>query len=411
MKTHTDQPELQTPAIAGGRPVRETYLPYARHWLEEDDIEAVTRVLRGDWLTTGPVLAEFEKQFAARVGARYAVAFSSGTAALHAACFAAGVGRGDEVITSPITFVASANCALYLGAKPVFADIDPRTYNIDPAEIEKKITPQTKAIIPVHFTGQPCDLDAIHALAEKHNLVVIEDACHALGAEYKGQPVGCLSDMTVFSFHPVKHITTGEGGMVTTGSDELYHWLLLFRNHGITRDREFMVEDHGPWYYEMLDVGFNYRLTDIQAALGLSQLRKLDRFVERRREIARTYNEAFAELPGVEIPYQAPYGRSSWHLYVLALRLELLKYDRRQVFEALRAENIGVNVHYLPAYRHPYYRWLGDPDSCSLSGFYCLRAEEFYERAITLPLFPAMSDNDVQDVITAVRRVMAWARK
>ncbi|SHJ02591.1 UDP-4-amino-4,6-dideoxy-N-acetyl-beta-L-altrosamine transaminase [Desulfofundulus thermosubterraneus] len=411
MGTRADHLDPQIPAIDGGEPVRETYLPYARQWIEEDDVEAVTRVLRGDWLTTGPTLAEFEKQFAARVGARYAVAFSSGTAALHAACFAAGVGRGDEVITSPITFVASANCALYLGAKPVFADIDPRTYNIDPAEIEKKITPQTKAIIPVHFTGQPCDLDAIHALAEKHNLVVIEDACHALGAEYKGQPIGCLSDMTVFSFHPVKHITTGEGGMVTTNSGELYQWLLLFRNHGITRDRELMVEDQGPWYYEMLDVGYNYRLTDIQAALGLSQLRKLDRFLERRREIARTYNEAFASLPEVEIPYQAPYGRSSWHLYVLALNLNLLKVGRREVFEALRAENIGVNVHYIPVYRHPYYRWLGDPDSCSLSGFYCFHAEELYERIITLPLYPAMSDGDVRDVITAVRRVIAWTRK
>ncbi|MGB9804664.1 UDP-4-amino-4,6-dideoxy-N-acetyl-beta-L-altrosamine transaminase [Desulfofundulus sp.] len=399
------------PAIAGGNPVRETYLPYARQWIEEDDIEAVTRVLRGDWLTTGPTLAEFEKQFAARVGARYAVAYSSGTAALHAACFAAGVGRGDEVITSPITFVASANCALYLGAKPVFADIDPRTYNIDPVEIEKKITPHTKAVIPVHFTGQPCDLETIHALAQKHNLVVIEDACHALGAEYKGHPIGCLSDMTVFSFHPVKHITTGEGGMVTTNSDELYQWLLLFRNHGITRDRELMVEDQGPWYYEMLDVGFNYRLTDIQAALGLSQLRKLDRFLARRREIALTYNEAFADLPEVEVPYQAPYGRSSWHLYVLALNLDLLRVGRREVFEALRAENIGVNVHYMPVYRHPYYRWLGDPDSCSLSGFYCVHAEELYERIITLPLYPAMNDGDVRDVITAVCRVIAWARK
>ncbi|RKO66900.1 UDP-4-amino-4,6-dideoxy-N-acetyl-beta-L-altrosamine transaminase [Desulfofundulus salinus] len=410
MAVRDNHPE-PLPAIAGGEPVRETYLPYARQWIEEDDIEAVARVMRGDWLTTGPTLAEFEKQFAARVGARYAVAFSSGTAALHAACFAAGVGRGDEVITSPITFVASASCALYLGAKPVFADIDPRTYNIDPVEIEKKITPQTKAIIPVHFTGQPCDLDAIHALAEKHNLVVIEDACHALGAEYKGQPIGCLSDMTVFSFHPVKHITTGEGGMVTTNSGELYQWLLLFRNHGITRDRELMVEDQGPWYYEMLDVGFNYRLTDIQAALGLSQLRKLDRFLERRREIARTYNEAFASLPEVEIPYQAPYSRSSWHLYVLVLKLEHLKFDRRQVFEALRAENIGVNVHYLPVYRHPYYRWLGDPDSCSLSGFYCFHAEELYERIITLPLYPAMDNEDVNDVIQAVRRVISWARK
>jgi len=399
------------PAVAGGRPVREKMLPYARQWVEEDDIAAVARVLRGDWLTTGPTVAEFERRFADRVGARYAVALSSGTAALHAACFAAGVGRGDEVITSPMTFVASANCALFLGAKPAFADIDPRTYNIDPAEIEKKITPHTKAIIPVHYTGQPCDLDAIHAIARRHNLTVIEDAAHALGAEYKGRPVGSISDMTVFSFHPVKHITTGEGGMVTTDDAELYQWLLLFRSHGITRDPEMMTENEGPWYYEALDLGFNYRLSDIQAALGISQLAKLDRFLARRREIAARYNDAFAELPAVQIPYQAPYGRSAWHLYVLSLRLEELRKGRREIFDALRAENIGVNVHYIPVYHHPYYRWLGDPDSCSLQGFYCYQAEELYRRIITLPLFPAMTDRDAADVIAAVRRVLAWAAK
>ncbi|MQL51439.1 UDP-4-amino-4,6-dideoxy-N-acetyl-beta-L-altrosamine transaminase [Desulfofundulus thermobenzoicus] len=401
-------PGRHLPAIAGGRPVRETYLPYARQWIEEDDIRAVTRVLRSDWLTTGPTLAEFERQFAARVGARYAVAFSSGTAALHGACFAAGVGRGDEVITSPITFAASANCALYLGAKPVFADIDPHTYNIDPAEIEKKITPATRVILPVHFTGQPCDLDPIHALAAKHNLTVIEDAAHALGAEYRGRPIGGLSDMTIFSFHPVKHITTGEGGMVTTNSEEYRQWLLLFRNHGIVRDPDLLVDDQGPWYYEMQDLGYNYRLTDIQAALGLSQLARLDRFLERRREIAQMYNEAFAHLPEVTIPYQAPHARSAWHLYVLALNPDRLKASRRRIFEALRAENIGVNVHYIPVYRHPYYRWLGDPDSCSLSGFYCPNAEDLYQRIITLPLFPAMTDRDVRDVIAAVKKVILW---
>lgn len=398
------------PAVAGGRPVRENFLPYARQWVEEDDIAAVCEVLRGDWLTTGPAVAEFEREFARRVGAAYAVAVSSGTAALHAACAAAGVGRGDEVITSPLTFAASANCALFLGARPVFADVDPRTYNISPEEIEKKITPQTKAVIPVHFTGQPCDLDPIHALARRHNLTVIEDAAHALGAEYKGRPVGGLSDLTIFSFHPVKHITTGEGGMVTTNDEETYRWLLLFRNHGITRDRRELVEDHGPWYYEMQDLGYNYRLTDIQAALGLSQLKKLDRFLKRRREIAARYSEAFAALPEVEVPYQAPYAASAWHLYVLALRPERLRKSRREIFEALRAENIGVNVHYFPVYRHPYYRWLGDPDSCSLHGFYCPHAEEIYRRIITLPLFPAMTDGDVEDVVRAVQKVIRWAR-
>ncbi len=401
----------ELPAVAGGWPVRDTFLPYARQWIEEDDVAAVNEVLRGDWLTTGPAMAEFEREFAARVGAAFAVAVSSGTAALHAACFAAGVGRGDEVITSPLTFVASANCALFLGARPVFADVDPKTYNISPKEIEKKITPQTKAIVPVHFTGQPCDLEPIHEIARRHNLVVIEDAAHALGAAYKGRPVGGLSDLTVFSFHPVKHITTGEGGMVTTNDEELYQWLLLFRNHGIVREREMLVEDQGPWYYEVQDLGYNYRLTDIQAALGLSQLKKLDRFLARRRRIAALYNEAFAALPEVEVPYQAPYADSAWHLYVLALRLERLRKSRREIFEALRAENIGVHVHYLPVYRHPFYRWLGDPDSCTLQGFYCPNAEELYERIITLPLFPAMSDRDAADVIAAVYRVISWARR
>jgi len=398
-------------AVAGGRPVRESFLPYARQWVEEDDIAAVSEVLRGDWLTTGPAVAAFEREFAVRVGAAYAAAVSSGTAALHAACFAAGVGRGDEVITSPLTFAASANCALFLGARPVFADIDPKTYNICPEEIEKKITPQTKAIVAVHFTGQPADLDAIREIARRHSLVVIEDAAHALGATYKGRPVGGLSDLTVFSFHPVKHITTGEGGMVTTNDEELYRWLLLFRNHGIVRERELLVEDQGPWYYEVQDLGYNYRLTDIQAALGLSQLKKLDRFLARRRQIAAAYSEAFAALPEVEIPYQAPGAASAWHLYVLALRLDRLAKSRREIFEALRAENIGVNVHYLPVYRHPFYRWLGDPDSCSLQGFYCPHAEELYERLITLPLFPAMTDQDAADVITAVYKVISWARR
>lgn len=401
----------ELPAIAGGRPVRDTFLPYARQWIEEDDIAAVSKVLRSDWLTTGPFIAEFEKEFAARVGAAFAVAVSSGTAALHAACFVAGIGRGDEVITTPLTFVASANCALFLGARPAFTDIDPKTYNISPGEIEKRITPATKAIIPVHFAGQPCDLDPIHEVSRRHNLVVIEDAAHALGALYKERSIGSLSEMTIFSFHPVKHITTGEGGMVTTNSKELYRRLLLFRNHGIIRERELLGEDHGPWYYEVQDLGYNYRLTDIQAALGLSQLKKLDRFLKRRRQIAALYSEAFADLPEVEIPYQSPYADSAWHLYILALRPENLQKNRREIFEALRAENIGVNVHYLPVYRHPFYRWLGDPDNGNRQGFYCPNAEEIYQRMITLPLFPAMSAHDAANVITAVYKVISWARR
>ena len=402
------------PAIAGGRPVRETFLPYARQWLDEDDIQAVNEVLRGDWLTTGPKVPEFEERFAAYVGARYAVAVSSGTAALHAACFAAGLGRGDEAVTTPLTFAASANCIRFMGALPVFADIDLRTYNIDPAEVAKNITANTKVIVPVHFTGQPCDLDAIHQLAREHDLIVIEDAAHALGARYKGRRIGALSDMTIFSFHPVKHITTGEGGMVVTDNEEYYEWLKLFRSHGIVRDRDGMVAYHGPWYYEVQDAGYNYRMTDFQAALGISQLKKLDRFLARRREIAARYNEAFKDLPEVQVPYRHPDGAPAWHLYVLALNLDRLRFNRRFVFEALRAENIGVQVHYIPLHIHPYYQWLinSNPNVCTLEApSPAPRAEALYRRIISLPLFPAMSDRDVDDVITAVRKVVAYARK
>ncbi|MGQ9756419.1 MAG: UDP-4-amino-4,6-dideoxy-N-acetyl-beta-L-altrosamine transaminase [Desulfotomaculales bacterium] len=400
------------PAVAGGKPVREKYLPYAHQLIEEDDIAAVVEVLKGDWLTTGPKIAEFEAAFARYVGAKYAVAVSSGTAALHAACFAAGVSRGDEVITTPLTFVASANCIIFVGAKPVFADVDPQTYNIDPADVERKITPKTTAVIAVHYTGQPCDMDAIHAVAERHNLAVIEDAAHALGATYKGRRIGSLGNLTAFSLHPVKHITTGEGGVVTTDDEELYHWLLLFRNHGIVRDRARMVKDEGPWYYEVQDVGYNYRMTDFQAALGLSQLGKLERFLARRREIAARYNAAFAGLPEVTVPYQAPWAESAWHLYVLALNLDRLRAGRREIFLALRAENIGVHVHYIPVHTHPYYKWLIDPTVCPLGeGSPAPRAEALYPRLITLPLFPAMTDRDVEDVVYAVKRVLAYYRR
>ncbi|MBO8129730.1 MAG: UDP-4-amino-4,6-dideoxy-N-acetyl-beta-L-altrosamine transaminase [Peptococcaceae bacterium] len=401
-------------AIAGGKPVRDTFLPYARQWVDEEDIQAVNEVLRSDWLTTGPKVPEFEERVAEYVGAKYAVAFSSGTAALHGACFAAGLARGDEAITTPMTFAASANCIRFMGALPVFADIDLKTYNIDPAEIAKNITGDTKVVIPVHYTGQSCDLDAIHKLAREHDLIVIEDAAHALGAAYKGRRIGALSDMTVFSFHPVKHITTGEGGMVVTDNQEYYEWLKLFRSHGIVRDRDEMVDYHGPWYYEVQDAGYNYRMTDFQAALGISQLKKLDRFLARRREIAARYNEAFKDMPEVEIPYQHPDGESAWHLYVLALNLDRLQVNRRFVYEALCAENIGVQVHYIPLHIHPYYKWLinSNPNICTFEDpSPAPRAEELYRRIISLPLFPAMSDRDVDDVIAAVRKVITRVRK
>lgn len=379
---------------------RETYLPYGKQWIDEDDIKAVVNVLKGDFLTTGPYIGEFERAVADYVGAKYAVAFSNGTAALHGACYAAGIGEGDEVITTPITFAASANCVLYQGGTPIFADIDEKTYNIDPKEIEKKITEKTKAIIPVDFTGQPVNLDAIHEIANKHNLVVIEDAAHALGAKYKGKMVGSLSDMTMFSFHPVKHITSGEGGIITTNSKDYYEKLLMFRSHGITRDADKMLENHGPWYYEMQFLGYNYRMTDFQAALGVSQLKKIDNFVARRKKYVEMYNEAFKEVKQVTTPFQDKESDSSWHLYIIKLDLESLKGSRKEIFQALQAKNIGVNVHYIPVHLLPYYKEMGHKN-----GDYPI-AEDLYERIISLPLFPAMEEKDVQDVIDAVKETI-----
>lgn len=392
-------------AIEGGSPVRKTLLPYGKQYIDEDDICAVVEVLKSDYITCGPKIQEFENAVSSYVGARYAVAVSSGTAALHAACFAAGIKSGDEVITTPMTFAASANCILYTGGTPVFADILPNTYNIDPREVEKKITSRTKAIIPVDFTGQPVDLDSILEIAKKYNLIVIEDAAHALGAEYKGKKIGAISDMTIFSFHPVKHITTGEGGMITTNNPEFYERLKKFRTHGIIRDPNRITENHGPWYYEILDLGFNYRITDIQAALGISQLKKLSYFLERRSKIAEQYNQAFSQMEELIIPYQSKHSSSAWHLYIIRLKLEKLKANRKHIFEALKAENIGVNVHYIPVYYHPYYKKLGYKKGL------CPNAEKLYEEIITLPLYPSMSETDVRDVIRAVEKVISYYRK
>lgn len=367
-------------------------IPYGRQTIDEADIEAVVKVLKSDFLTTGPVIEEFERRVAEYTGAKYAVAIANGTAALHAACFAAGIGEGDEVITSPITFAASANCALYCGATPVFADIDPKTYNIDPQDIERKITERTKAIIPVHFTGQPCDMDEIHAIAKKHGLMVIEDGAHALGAEYKGAKIGGLSDMTEFSFHPVKHITTGEGGMILTNNEELYERLKLFRTHGITRDVRFMEKNDGPWYYEQIDLGYNYRITDFQCALGISQMDKLPGFLARRREIARIYDEAFAGKFNIEIPFQKEGCTNAYHLYVMRVK----NGKRKEVFEQLRGAGIGVNVHYIPVYKHPYYQKHGYDNVC------CPNAEAYYNECISIPMYPALTAEEQQYVIEKV---------
>ncbi|MBS4025584.1 MAG: UDP-4-amino-4,6-dideoxy-N-acetyl-beta-L-altrosamine transaminase [Clostridia bacterium] len=392
-------------AIDGGRPARESCLAYGKQWIDEGDIESVINVLKGDYLTTGPWVKAFEDKVADYVGAKYAVAVASGTAALHMACFAAGIGTGDEVIVSPMTFAASANCILYQGGTPVFADIDPLTYNIAPKEIQKKITGKTKAIIPVDFTGQAVDMDEISKIAHRHNLLIIEDAAHALGSEYKGKKVGSLADMTEFSFHPVKPITTGEGGVITTNNRELYQKMLLFRTHGITRNETYLTQNHGPWYYEQRYLGYNYRITDVQCALGSSQLDRLDNFITRRREIVAKYNEAFKAIREIATPHEASYSNSGWHLYIIRLRLDLLKVARKEIFQALQAENIGVNVHYIPVYYHPYYQELGYEKGI------CPKAEKLYAEMITLPLFPKMTADDVADVIAAVTKVIAFYRK
>lgn len=392
-------------AINGGTPVRDTYLAYGKQKIDEDDINSVVKVLKGDYLTTGPIVSEFENSVAKYVGTKYAVAVSNGTAALHMACYAAGISEGDEVLVPAITFAASSNCVLYCGGKPVFIDIDPKSYNIDINKIKEKITSKTKAIIPVDFAGQSVDMDLILKIAEEYNLIVIEDAAHALGSEYKNEKVGSKAHMTEFSFHPVKPITTGEGGVVVTNSKELYEKMILFRSHGITRNSNLMIENQGPWYYEQIDLGYNYRLTDIQSALGLSQIKKLDDFILKRREIVNKYNEAFKDLKEIVTPFENEYSKSGHHIYVLLLNLDKLKCGRKEIFEALQAENIGVNVHYLPVYLHPYYKKLGYKKG------ECPVAEDIYNRMITIPLFPSMSDKDIKDVIEAVKKVLNYYRK
>src|ERR1700722_14500430 len=392
----------QALAINGGSPVRETLLPYGRQTIDEDDIKAVVEVLRSDWLTTGPKVAGFEEAFAVRVGAAHAVSFTSGTAALHAAAFAAGLKSGDEAITTPMTFAATANCILYQNATPVFADVCADTLNLDPEQVERKIGPQTRSIFAVDYAGHPADLDAIIELASRKGLTVIEDACHALGAEYCGRRVGGIADMTVFSFHPVKHITTGEGGMVTTNNPKFAETLRRFRNHGISSDAR-QRQSAGQWHYEMVLLGFNYRLPDIACALGIEQLKKLDVNLTRRREIAARYTAAFRRMPGVIVAAVRPDVNPASHLYPIKMDLEMLRTGRAQIFRALRAENIDVNVHYIPVHLHPYYR-----ERFGYKGGEFPIAECAYSRLISLPMFHGMSDRDTDDVIEAVRKVVSF---
>jgi len=378
---------------------REQFLPYGQQWIEEDDIAAVVETLQSPYLTTGPKIAQFEQSVAQYVGAKYAVAFANGTAALHGACYAAGVSVGDEVITTPITFAASANCARYFDATIVFADIDADTYNIDPEAVKASITAKTKAIIPVDFTGQPCDIDSIMEIAREHNIVVIQDGAHSLGAEYKGKKVGTQADMTMFSFHPVKPVTTAEGGVIVTDSSEYYEKLKLFRTHGITTTP--YAKEQGDWYYEMVDLGYNYRMTDLQAALGVSQMNKLSGFIDRRRELAALYTELLQGVAGVKLPYQTPNSGSGWHLYSIQLDTEVLGKSRKQIFDEMRLANIGVHVHYIPVYWFPYYQSLGYTRGL------CPTAERWYEGALTLPLYPKMTNEDVCVVTAALKQIIS----
>ena len=377
---------------------------YGHQYIDDSDIEAVVNVLKSDYLTQGPSVSAFEKKICEITGAKYCVSVSNATAGLHIAVAALELGEGAEGITTPNTFLASSNCMVYNNVKPVFADIDPVSYNIDPMEIEKHISAKTKLLIPVHFAGLPCDMEKINTIAKKHNLHIIEDAAHAIGSQYAdGSYVGnCkYSDMTVFSFHPVKTITTGEGGAVTTNDEKFYQKLCMLRSHGVTKDENLLTKNPGPWYYEMQSQGFNYRMTDMQAALGVSQLNKLDFFKKRRREVIAMYNKAFADMRYLKTPYEPENVCSCFHLYVTQIDFESLGKSRAQVMKELRDRGIGTQVHYIPVPTQPYYKkTFGYKD-----GDFPV-AEKYYEQELSLPLYPGLSDDDVNTVIKAVKEVV-----
>lgn len=395
---------MESLAIKGGSPVRREKIYYGRQWVDEDDIQAVAEVLRGNLITCGPKVLEMERNLEAYTGAKYAVAVSNGTAALHCACMAAGIGPGDEVITTPLTFAASANCVLYCGGRPVFADIDPETYNIDPESIRAHITPNTKAVIAVDFTGQAVRHDEIRAICDEFGLIFIEDAAHAIATKYKGKQVGGLADMTCFSFHPVKTITGGEGGAILTNSEEYYRKLMLVRTHGITHNEAEMegAPHEGPWYYEQIMLGYNYRLTDFQAALITSQMHKIDCFAARRKEIVKRYDEAFAKMPEIIVQKEILESDTCRHLYIIRLALDKLICTRREFFDAMAAENVQCQIHYVPVYWFPYYQHLGYKKGL------CPNAEEVYKGIMSIPLYPRLTDQDVEDVIHAVKKVTAY---
>lgn len=394
-------------AINGGNPVRVSKIFYGRQWIDEDDIQAVEEVLRSDYLTSGPKNDEAAKMLCDYTGAKYAVLLNSDTSALHCACIAAGIGPGDEVITTPMTFAASANCVLYCGARPVFADIDPETYEIDPKSVEAHITEHTKAVVAVDYTGAVVNATEIRRICDEHNLIFIEDAAHSVGSKWSGKYVGTLADMTCFSFHPVKTVTAGEGGAVLTDNEEYYKKVLLGHAHGITHG-EVEYEDlphEGSWYYEQIGLGYNYRMTDIQAGLLISQLNKLDKFGKRRKEIVKRYDETFKDVPELIIQKEYPESDSYRHLYVIQLDLDKLSCTRREFFDAMSAENVQCQIHYIPTYWFPYYQKLGYEKGL------CPNAEAVYRGIISVPLYPKMTDQDVEDVIHAVNKIVENYRR
>lgn len=393
-------------AILGGTPIRENKIFYGKQCIEEDDVQAVVEAVKGSAITCGPYIDRLEQKLCDITTAKHAVAVSNGTAALHIACLAIGIKPGDEVIVSSITFAASSNCVLYCGGTPVFADIRPDTYNIDVEDVKRKITDKTKAIVAVDFTGQAVELDELKAICKEHNIYLIEDGAHSIGTKYKGKPVGSIADITTFSFHPVKTVTSGEGGACMTNDDTLYKRLRLFRSHGITRDPEEMVnENQGGWYNEQIMLGYNYRMTDFQAALLISQLDKLDRFSKRRKEIRKVYDEAFKDMPEIILQESIKESDTTEHLYIIRLNTELLGCTRKEFFDALVAEGVQPQVHYLPVYRHSYYEKLGYKKGL------CPVAEETYENIMSIPYYPALTEEEIADVISAVKKVVAYYRK
>ena len=391
------------PAIAGGTPVRDKKLYYGHQYIDDKDINAVVEVLKSDYLTCGPKIEEVEKKLCKITDAKHACLISNGTAALHVALQAIGVGEGDEIITTPLTFAASANCGLYCGAKVVFADVNEETYNIDPASVKEKITDKTKAVVAVDFTGQAVELDELLSICHEKGIKLVEDGAHSIGTKYKGRKVGSIADVTTFSFHPVKTVTCGEGGAIMTNDDEIAKRLYLYRSHGITREADLMVrEPDGPWYYEQIGLGMNYRMTDMQAALLGSQLDKLEIFSNRRSQIVKTYDQAFSKVDGLIVQKEIAESDTTRHLYILRLDLNKLKCTRREFFDAMNAENICCNVHYIPVYRHPYYEQLGYKKGL------CPVAEKIYEGIMSLPLYYSLTDEDVNDVIEAVKKLVDY---